>query len=110
MSTSARPTTTTQRLVEKQKELEALVHLNQASHAMTLQLEHLSVQFNQGKHGAVSIESVVQRWQNVFRAAHLAIATRAANHGLGNAAEAPVDMLVRIPVGTQQDEAEEEES
>ncbi|KNZ43648.1 uncharacterized protein VP01_9g6 [Puccinia sorghi] len=146
--------------MEKQQELSALVELNQLSHGMAVQLEELSQQFALGAHGALSvlyplstrffvltlfssapsphlqaIESVVHRWQNVFRAAHLALgilpfstpvfslpvtsysshpqtppsmicafdlATRA--NGINNSAEAPVDMLVRIPVASTQEE------
>ncbi|EFP86364.2 hypothetical protein PGT21_028735 [Puccinia graminis f. sp. tritici] len=90
------------RLIEKQHELEALVQLNQLSHGMSVQLEQLSNQFAQGADGALITESVIQRWQNVFRAAHLAIATRA--NAINNAAQNPVDMLVRIPVGSAQED------
>ena len=97
-----RLTPTALRLIEKQHELEALVQLNQLSHGMAVQLEQLSHQFAQGADGALITESVVQRWQNVFRAAHLAIATRA--NAIKNSSQAPVDMLVRIPVGSAQED------
>ncbi|KAH9456196.1 hypothetical protein KEM48_003224 [Puccinia striiformis f. sp. tritici PST-130] len=93
---------TANRLIEKQHELEALVQLNQLSHGMAVQLEGLSHQFANGADGALITESVVQRWQNVFRAAHLAIATRA--NAIKNSTEAPIDMLVRIPIGSTQEE------
>ncbi|KAI7957989.1 hypothetical protein MJO29_006206 [Puccinia striiformis f. sp. tritici] len=109
---NSRLSPTANRLIEKQHELEALVQLNQLSHGMAVQLEGLSHQFANGADGALNFflwidryivtESVVQRWQNVFRAAHLAIATRA--NAIKNSTEAPIDMLVRIPIGSTQEE------
>lgn len=84
------------RLIEKQQEMEALIQLGQQSHGLAVQLEQLSHQFDSGAEAAFEIESVIQRWQNVFRAAHLAIATRA--NSIKGTAESPIDMLVRIPI------------
>ncbi|MBW0477504.1 hypothetical protein O181_017219 [Austropuccinia psidii MF-1] len=85
------------RLIEKQRELASLLQLNQASRTLSIQLEQLSQQFALSADGIKVTESVVGSWQNVFRAAHLAIASRTTPPE--GSTEEPIQTLVRIPVG-----------
>ncbi|EGG03488.1 uncharacterized protein MELLADRAFT_109307 [Melampsora larici-populina 98AG31] len=103
------------KLKDKQAELAAIIQLNEMTGSMSDQVTLLSTQFSLGADGLQAIESVVQKFQNVFVYAQKAIAARTeaatmadttmtqatsqvANRRRVIEEDTPIDMLVRIPL------------
>ncbi|KAI8457904.1 hypothetical protein BY996DRAFT_6881488 [Phakopsora pachyrhizi] len=87
------------RLIEKQNELIGFVRLNGLSSSLSSEFDRLLNNSVLSNNGLKVAESVVEKWQNVFRATHLSLVSSNLINQDDQTEESNkrLDTLVRIP-------------
>ncbi|KAM0792350.1 hypothetical protein ACM66B_005030 [Microbotryomycetes sp. NB124-2] len=100
-------TTAQERLLDKQREYQAFLKLFQQTNDLVAAFDAFALKYDVLDGGSEAVGDVVEHWQTVFRATHLALASLAAKRESVSQDDQTVttlapgtlpDRLVRIPV------------